>query len=153
MADKVTLDGELMFPKDYLNAVEFKGKDVTLTVTDARWEDMRVRGAKESKRKPVLAFKETKKKFVCNTTNADSIKHLLGKSEAKDWIGHRITLYPTRVPFGRETKDAIRVREKINDDAPPLAPDAPPTTNTTTTDCKPGEMDDVISEMDAAGIK
>ena len=29
---KCTLDGELMFPSDYLASVEFKGRDVTLTI-------------------------------------------------------------------------------------------------------------------------
>lgn len=111
MPSKVTLRGELLFPNDYLAALEFKGKDVTLTIAGIKVEELRMRGgAKENK--PVVTFKETKKKLVCNKTNADSIAEMYGR-EATEWIGKRVTLYPTKTPVGRKMEDCIRVREKV----------------------------------------
>lgn len=111
MASKVTLGGELLFPNDYVAAVEFKGKDVTLTIVDVKREELRIRGGK-SEVKPIIYFRETKKKLVCNKTNADSIATMYG-DKADDWIGKRVTLYPTKTPCGRDMVDCIRVREKI----------------------------------------
>ena len=111
MGKKVTLGGELMFPSEYLAAVEFKGRDVTLTIKSVAMENLRMRdGSTEAK--PVLSFAETEKRLVLNKTNADSIAHLYGH-EAKAWIRKRVSLYPTQARFGRETVDAIRVREKV----------------------------------------
>jgi len=109
MAGKVTHKGELMFPSDYLSAVEFKGGDVTLTVKDVFADDLRTKdGGKE--RKWVISFIGTDKKLVLNKTNSEAIAHLHG-SKAENWIGERVTFYPTRVSaFGAMT-DAIRVRE------------------------------------------
>ena len=111
MASKVTLDGKLMFPSDYLAAVEFGGKDVTLTINGVTVEELKMRGG-ASDRKPVISFAETKKKLVCNKTNADSIAQLYG-TEAKGWAGKRITLYPTKTQCGRDTVDCIRIRETV----------------------------------------
>lgn len=115
---KVKLGDELMFPSEYLAAVEFKGRDVTLTIKDIRKEDLKLRGGK-SERKPVIYFHETAKKLVCNVTNGDSIAAMYG-SQAKDWVGKRITLYPTKTTCGRDTVDCIRVRETV-----PAAKSAP----------------------------
>lgn len=111
MPSKVTLNGQLLYPNDYLAAVEFKGKDVTLTVAGVKIEELRMKGgAKESK--PVLTFRETKKKLVLNKTNADTVAAMYG-TEAKTWIGKRIALYPTKTQCGRDTVDCIRVREQM----------------------------------------
>lgn len=107
-----------MFPSDYLAAVEFKGKDVTLTIESVVIEDLQIRGgAKEAK--PIIKFAETPKKLVCNKTNADSIATMYG-SEAESWLGKRITLYPTKTQCGRNTVDCIRIRE--TEPAPAAAP-------------------------------
>lgn len=111
MGSKVTLGGELMFPSDYVAAVEFKGKDVTLTIVSVKLEELVMVGGTK-KKKPVVCFAETKKKLVLNKTNADSIAVMYG-GEARTWAGKRITLYPTKAKFGREMVDAIRVREVV----------------------------------------
>ena len=105
-----------MFPSDYLSAVEFKGGDVTLTVKDVFADDLRTKdGGKE--RKWVISFIGTDKKLVLNKTNSEAIAHLHG-SKAENWIGERVTFYPTRVSaFGAMT-DAIRVRETKPKPAP-----------------------------------
>ena len=111
MGSKVTLGGKLMFPSDYLAAVEFVGRDVTLTVASVKREELQIRGGKKEP-KPVLSFSETKKKLVCNKTNADSIASMYG-TKAEEWVGKRVTFYPTKTQCGRETVDCIRVRETV----------------------------------------
>jgi hypothetical protein len=112
MATKVLLGGRLMFPSEYVAAAEFQGRDVTLTIAAIRLEDLQIRGGKKE-RKPILTFRETKKKLVLNKTNAGSIADMHGP-KAELWIGKKVTLYPTRTQCGRETVDCIRVREGKN---------------------------------------
>jgi len=112
MATKVLLGGKLMFPSDYVAAVEFKGRDVRLTIAGVQQENLAIRGGKKE-RKPVLTFRETKKKLVLNKTNAGTIAEQHG-TNAEEWVGKQIVLYPTRVQCGRETVDAVRVRESNN---------------------------------------
>lgn len=109
MAGKVTLRDQLMFPSDYVSAVELKGRDVVVTIATVSMENMKLRGG-VAKRKPVLTFNGTKKKFCLNVTNADSIASMYG-TKAENWIGKRITLYPTTTKMGRDTVDCIRIRE------------------------------------------
>ena len=124
---KVTLDGELMFPNDYLAAVEFKGRDVTLTISAVSKEALQMMDGGK-KNKLVLRFDKTAKKLVCNKTNADSIAQVHG-AKAEKWVGQRVTLYPTRCLAFGEMVDCIRVREQApgpnhEDAPPPKEPDA-----------------------------
>ena len=118
------LDDELMHPSDYLSAPEFKGRDVTLTIESVGKSDLFLKGGKK-KKKPVFTFKETPKKFVCNATCADSIAQMYG-TQAREWIGKRITLYPTKTTFGKDTVDCVRVREKVPGEAAKPKQDEPP---------------------------
>ena len=123
MAARPTLGGKLLHPSDYIAAEECRdaaGKpmDVTLTIASIRIEEMETDTGKESK--PVIRFIETTKKIILNRTNADSIAELYGP-EAEQWIGKRITIYPTRVKAWGEMKACIRVRET----APPTPQAAP----------------------------
>lgn len=111
MGVNVLLGDKLMFPSDYISAVEFKGKDVTLTISGVAIEELKLQGGKKD-RKPVFTFKETPKKYVCNKTNAKTIAKLYG-SQAKDWIGKRVTFFPSSCECGGETVDCIRVRAKV----------------------------------------
>ncbi len=108
---KVMLHDKLLHPSDYLAAVEFLGRDVTLTMIAIAHEDLVMKGGVKDN-KPVFRFSETKKKFVCNKTNADSIAIMYGH-KAEEWIGKRITFYPTQTAVGREMQLCIRVRETV----------------------------------------
>lgn len=108
---KCILHDELMHPSDYLAAVELKGRDVTVTVAKVEFEDLQLAGGKKE-RKPVISFVGKKKKFVCNKTNADSIAQMYG-TKADEWVGKRITLYPTKTTVGKKMEPCIRVRESV----------------------------------------
>ncbi len=100
------MDYEKMFPGRFLKAALFDGRDVLLTVSRVRLEDLpedrgsRVRG--------ILGFKETKLELVLNRTNAESLKALFGR-ETDDWLGKRVTFYPARID-SEIAEIAIRVR-------------------------------------------
>lgn len=145
MASKVTLNNTLLFPSDYLSAVEFLGRDVTLTVARVFIDELKMRGGK-SEQKPVLTFKETKKKLVLNKTNADSIAVMYG-SEAGAWVGKRVTFYPTKTQCGRDTVDCIRVRETVPSAKPngaaktkPAEQQQPPSDHTDTFPAEEGSI-------------
>lgn len=106
---KVLLGGKLMFPTEYVAAIEFRGKDVSLTIAGIKKEQLQIRGGKKEE-KPVLLFKETKKKLVLNKTNASTIADMYGTA-AEQWVGKKVTLYPTRTQCGRDTVDCIRIRD------------------------------------------
>ena len=108
---KVTLNGELMFPSDYVAAVELQGRDVTLTVKGISKEALQMKDG-GNKSKLVMRFEKTAKKLVVNKTNADVIAGIYGTA-AEKWVGKRVTLYPTRCLAFGEMVDCIRVREKV----------------------------------------
>lgn len=101
-------DYDQLFPGRFLKSGEFKGKDITLTISDVRLEEL------ENKRKgkhmaPVLSFKETKKQLVLNKTNGECVKGLFGRKVA-EWVNKRVTFYPVDVNAFGTKKLAIRVR-------------------------------------------
>lgn len=116
----------LAFPHNYIGAPDLKGRDVSLTISDVRIEDLSMVEEKDDKkrkqeRKMVLYFEELKgrgegepRMMVCNKTNAKTIAKLHGP-ELTAWRGKRITLYPTTCLAFGERVECVRIREK----APP----------------------------------
>ena len=114
---KATLDGKLMFPSAYLCATEFQGKDMTLTIAGVSRDELQLKGGAK-KKGIVVTFEKTEKKLVLNATNSGTIAGMHG-TEARKWIGKRITLFPTTCPFGKAIVDCIRIRDRIPQAAPP----------------------------------
>ncbi len=108
---KALLDGTLMFPSEYLAAVEFGGKDVTLTISNVELAELRMKD-NSTQKKPILHFNGTAKKMVLNKTNSNQIAELHG-AEARNWVGKRITLYPTTCQSFGKISDCIRVRNRV----------------------------------------
>jgi hypothetical protein len=104
-------DYRSFFDRNWIAAFELAGADVTLTI--ARVEGVTVQSAGGSaERKIGLHFHETQKGMVSNTTNSATIASLYG-TDTGQWVGKRITIFPTVTQFGREMKDCIRVRPGI----------------------------------------
>ena len=124
---------DLMFPSLYLKAADLQGREVTLTFSRVTLDELTRQGGSKEK-KPVAYFVETaekarragtdEKRLVLNKTNAHAIKAMYGP-ETNDWPGKRVTLYTARVTFGRQTVDAIRVKEQVppNRNRPEPEPD------------------------------
>jgi hypothetical protein len=101
------VDYELLFPGRFLRASDFKGKSVTLTISDVELEALpQDKGG--DKDRGIVHFHETTKGLVINRTNASAIVAMFGRDTA-DWTGHKVTFKPETVKLGRESVLGIRV--------------------------------------------
>lgn len=128
--------------KDFMFAVDLDGEEYTLEIVKVAAGELT--GDKGRKtRKPVVWFKGARKGLALNKTNGKIIRKLYGKF-VEDWIGKRITIFPTTTVMDGETKDCIRVRPSVpntNTASSKTAPDGPPPAPvSTTTPPPPAEM-------------
>jgi hypothetical protein len=104
-------DYRTLYSKDYVAAYDLGGKDVTVTITKVIAGDLTDNKGKKTK-KPLVYFEGAEKALVLNATNGKTIAGMYGNI-CEDWIGKRITMFPTTTDVGGETKECIRVRPKI----------------------------------------
>ena len=132
------------FPNRYLKASDLNGRNVTVTIKSAEFEEIGF--AKE--RKLVLGFANSDKLMVCNKTNARDIAKLLHSEETSDWTGKRITLCAREVEFQGTMTPALRVlsqKPEAHKAAPPPAPPgqtAPPPAPPVQAAPPPAEVED-----------
>lgn len=96
----------------FIGAWDLDGKDVTVTIE--RFQAAKVKNKDGESPKILLFFKDSKtgKGMVVNKTNALTIAAMYGK-DVSQWVGKRITLWPTTTKFGNAIKECIRVRPTI----------------------------------------
>mgnify|MGYP000235814504 CR=1 FL=1 len=94
-----------------LRASDLQGKARKVQIESYELRDFEDDGKKS--RKAVLSFVGKEKGLAVNKTNANIIAQNVGSDDLDDWIGREIILYPTRVDFGGQMVDAIRVKEQI----------------------------------------
>jgi hypothetical protein len=100
------MDFDLLYPKRFLKAGMFGGRDVTLTISKVFKEVLE--GDKGPKMTAILSFAERPQQLTLNVTNGTCIKEMFGR-ETDAWIGMRVTFYP--MEYKTEHGDmAIRVR-------------------------------------------
>lgn len=104
-------DFRTMFDKDYLYAFMLNGREVTVEIARVQGGQIKGDGGKSSK-KPICHFKGKDKPLALNVTNCKTIAAMYGNN-TDNWIGKRITIYPTTTDFGGKTVDCIRVRQGI----------------------------------------
>jgi len=109
------------FPSNYLKCADLGGQPRIVTVRACVMEELGQ--GKDKEKKPVLYFEKGPKGLVLNKTNAKTIVKAYG-DDTTGWTGELIEIYPTRVPFGDEEVDAIRVR--VSDVEPSAATAAVP---------------------------
>lgn len=87
------------------------GSGMLLTIKgDAFQENVAKTGAPEELRW-CLAFEETEKPFVLNSTNGQIIASITGSHDSENWHGHKIVLYDDpNVSFGGKLVGGIRAR-------------------------------------------
>jgi hypothetical protein len=111
------LSFDQLYPGKYIKAGEFKGKDVTLTVTSVERE-MLSNGAGGEEGAAIVSFKETEKQFVMNKTNGVCFRALWG-DDSGEWAGHKITLHAVKDESGlSESGLCIRVKGSPEIDKP-----------------------------------
>lgn len=91
------------FPGQYLKAADLQGREVTVTMSHVKMEDV---GGEE---KPVLYFSGKDRGLCLNKTNANNIAHVYGH-ETDDWHGKSLTLYEAMVDYQGRSTPAIRVK-------------------------------------------
>lgn len=118
---KVMFGGELLFPSRYVSAEDLKGKDVIVTIKAIRKKTLPSNdGGEELVR--LIEFRESSKQWILNVTNQNTIGDLYG-DKAEDWLGKRITLFPTTCQCYGATVSCVRVRSekpKTGDTGPKL---------------------------------
>ncbi|HYQ47108.1 MAG TPA: hypothetical protein VER11_34295 [Polyangiaceae bacterium] len=97
-----------MFPGRFLKAGLFKGKAVTLEISDVTLEELPSDKGPDQTR-GVLSFKQTPLQLAINKTNGLCLRKMFG-TKPVEWIGKRVTFVPELDKFGKETVDAIRIQ-------------------------------------------
>jgi hypothetical protein len=92
-----------LFPERWLHAEDLQGKAVTLKITDAYLEKLRLPGGRIDEA-GILSFAKTPREYVLNKTNAMVLVGLWGK-DSKDWVGHSITLEAVTYTTNDGTED------------------------------------------------
>lgn len=92
-----------IFAGRYLKAEDLQGKRTVVTISDVSRQDF------DNGPKLVLALQGKDKEFVANKTNCMVIAEAFGKDYDR-WVGHRIEIYPERVPFQGKMVPSIRCK-------------------------------------------
>ena len=87
------VDWDDLYPGRFLKAADFKGKPVTLTISEVKIEELV--GDKGPQIKGVISFDKTDKQWALNKTNGLCLKDLFGK-KVQQWVGKRVTLFPSQ---------------------------------------------------------
>ena len=102
---------EEMFPSRFLKVEDLEGRPAVLEITEVVVENLKDFNTGKMKAKTVLSFKGTDKVLVLSAkANWDGVVKATGCKDSKDWVGHRIEVYPATTEVGGETRDCIRVR-------------------------------------------
>jgi hypothetical protein len=94
-----------------LKASDLQGKARKVHIKSYEIREFEDNGKKS--KKVILSFHGKEKGLVVNKTNAQIIAHNMGTDELDGWLEKEIIMYPTRVSFGDQMVDAIRVKEQI----------------------------------------
>ena len=97
-----------MAGKEFIVGEMLDGKDVTMTIKTVTIEELQ--SQKGTEKKVVATFEEADMKIVLNVTNMKSIAEKIGSGFVQDWIGKKVTFYPTKITAFGKTTEAIRVR-------------------------------------------
>lgn len=93
------------FPGKYLKAADFPAPR-SLTINRVHNEMV----GQEKDSKPVIYFDGEDRGIVLNKTNANTLAQLHGRDTTK-WSGKSVECYATKVQFGMEMVDSIRMQE------------------------------------------
>lgn len=100
------------FDSQFIGVWSLDGKDVTVTISKVEKGEVGGQQGRKKDRKAIIHLAEFDEPMACNITNAKAIAKLHG-NDPYQWVGKRITLYPTTTQFGRETVECIRVRPTV----------------------------------------
>lgn len=94
-------------PSPHLEAADLCGKDNVVTIEKVGFSLV----GQEKVNKGVVKFVEFDRSMVINRTNLKRVIAMHG-TDTDEWIGKKVTLYPSETDFQGKTVPCIRVREK-----------------------------------------
>lgn len=97
------------FDSEFAGVWDLEGRDRVVTIAKVAGGQVGGHQGKAKSKKLIVGVRELDKPIVCNVTNAKAIAGMYGP-DVREWVGKRITLYPTTTSFGGQTVDCIRVR-------------------------------------------
>lgn len=103
-----------LYPNRFLHADQLQGKKITLTIASMNIEVLE--GEKKKAAKVVATFAKPQSALlsklpldlVIPKTNGECLRRMFGNNP-NAWVGKRVTLYPSKTPFGSEIVDCIRI--------------------------------------------
>lgn len=110
-------------PEEYTKGVWLKGDDLeegertTVTIKSAEEQTFQ-----DGKKQPVLEFLELDQKLSLNKTRVKKCVELLGK-DTEEWIGKRISLYPTPTTFNGKDFMSVAIAAPPKKKAAPAKPE------------------------------
>ncbi len=102
------MDYRKCYDEKWLKSVDLDEKDFVVTITRAEAGKLNDQKGQVT-RKPIVWFKGWPKPLALNKTNGGLIAGIYGNDMA-NWIGKRITIYPTTTTMGGKIVDCVRVR-------------------------------------------
>lgn len=99
---------------NYLGAHDLKGKEPTVTIKEAKREDVFCPESGKNETRLVVTFQNAKKPWIVNVTNNKRIEKLVGSPFLEDWAGKQITLTTEKVKAFGEVRDAVRVKSRFS---------------------------------------
>lgn len=102
------MDYRMAFDNDWLKAPFLEGKEHVVKIDKVEAGEIKNASGKP-KKQPVLHFEGRKLPLALNKTNAKTVARLYG-NEMDEWVGKKITIYPTTTEMAGEVVDCIRIR-------------------------------------------
>lgn len=88
-----------------------KGQEAPVTIESVVHEEVYNPASNEKEIKPVISFKNKKKRMILNTTNMEAIASIHGV-DPKTWPGKQITLFRGTTKVRGKPTECVRVRSK-----------------------------------------
>ena len=107
-----------VYPSQWLAAADVEDC-LTVTVKGLTFAEV----GRDKEQKPVLWFEEVEKGLILNKTNWNNMVLITKEADSDDWVGHQVQLYSTKVQFGSDEVDAVRIR-MVKNVRRPVQPDS-----------------------------
>jgi hypothetical protein len=125
MGKAITGHLELLYPSQYVKAADLRGKDVTVVIDHAEWENLVMAGGKKD-RKVVIHLRSVTgqklgKRWVVGKTVLRQIAAATGTNDVGQWSEKRVTLFPTTCR-GKEAREVECIRVRLKTGAPEELP-------------------------------
>lgn len=114
---KVTMGGAEMFPTRYAGGSDLHGKSFTLEIAGVQMEEMNDPHTFEKIQKYVIYFRGAQRGMVLGKQFAESIAEATGETDAQQWTGKRVEIYPQNTRLG------VGVRARKAPNGPSQVPD------------------------------